>query len=228
LLPFIEQQNVFNALPTFLSGGDSGTPIIKTFVCPSDSTQTTSPPGLTSYFANALIFGGPCNVTSLTPPSATVNGNPQDIYGGSGQVIPYALLIGGYSRYPASISDGTSNTIIWIDSLAYCIQPSYWYVNSADFASTNWFIVASRPHNTPPNAFFLTGTSGGTCNTYASQNGAYNAYLYLGGQALSGHTAVCMAGVADGSVRPLTQGMSMATYNLALIPTDGLPMPSDW
>jgi hypothetical protein len=37
-----------------------------------------------------------------------------------------------------------------------------------------------------------------------------------------------MAGIGDGSVRPLTQGMSQNTFNLALIPNDGLPMPPDW
>ena len=59
LLPFIEQQNVFNTLPTFLSGGDQSTPIIKTFVCPSDPTQTASPPGLTSYFSGSSRYPFP-------------------------------------------------------------------------------------------------------------------------------------------------------------------------
>jgi hypothetical protein len=44
----------------------------------------------------------------------------------------------------------------------------------------------------------------------------------------TGHTAVIMAGLGDGSVRAVSQGTSSTTWFLALVPNDGLPMPSDW
>jgi hypothetical protein len=44
-------------------------------------------------------------------------------------------------------------------------------------------------------------------------------------QASSAHPAVVLG---DGSVRPLSQGMTQYTYNVALIPNDGLVLPSDW
>jgi hypothetical protein len=47
-------------------------------------------------------------------------------------------------------------------------------------------------------------------------------------QASSAHPGVIMAAMGDGSVRPLSQGMSPYTYNLALIPNDGLILGTDW
>jgi len=37
-----------------------------------------------------------------------------------------------------------------------------------------------------------------------------------------------LAGLGDGSVRSIPSGISQLTFNLAMIPNDGLPMPSDW
>ena len=44
----------------------------------------------------------------------------------------------------------------------------------------------------------------------------------------SGHTAVILAALADGSVRSVSQGTSATTWFLANVPNDGLPLPSDW
>jgi hypothetical protein len=43
-----------------------------------------------------------------------------------------------------------------------------------------------------------------------------------------GHTATIQAGLGDGSVRNVSQGMSQYTWWMALIPNDGNPLPSDW
>ena len=32
----------------------------------------------------------------------------------------------------------------------------------------------------------------------------------------------------DGHVRNISQGISQNTFNIALVPNDGLPLPSDW
>jgi hypothetical protein len=37
-----------------------------------------------------------------------------------------------------------------------------------------------------------------------------------------------LAALGDGSVRNLNQGMSQLTFNLAMVPNDGLPLGSDW
>lgn len=44
----------------------------------------------------------------------------------------------------------------------------------------------------------------------------------------SAHTGALLAGLGDGSVKVMAQGMSTTTFNLALIPNDGMPMPQDW
>ena len=48
------------------------------------------------------------------------------------------------------------------------------------------------------------------------------------GAASSSHTGAILASLGDGSVRIISQGMSQATFGLALVPNDGYPMPSDW
>jgi prepilin-type N-terminal cleavage/methylation domain-containing protein len=226
ILPFMEQQNIFNIVATFaVSANLDNAPIIKTYQCPSDPTQTTTPPGLTSYVFNALVLGGQCTVTSTSPPSAYVKGLP--IYDIPGD--PYVFAIGGASKYPASLSDGTSNTILWTETYATsCNIPyvDYWFMGVDNLNSSGWMMVG-YPNGSPwfitvnpPNARFFVNLSVAQCNA-----GGYNVYA---GQAISAHTAVLLASLADGSVRPLSQGMSQLTYNIALIPNDGLPMPSDW
>jgi hypothetical protein len=39
---------------------------------------------------------------------------------------------------------------------------------------------------------------------------------------------VIQACLGDGSVRPLTPGMSQLTFTIAMVPNDGLPLGSDW
>jgi prepilin-type N-terminal cleavage/methylation domain-containing protein len=220
ILPFIEQANVSNMLSTLAAQSSGlkwgGLPIIKTFQCPADFTQTTTPPGLTSYLSNALVFGGPCTVTSTSPPTASVNGI----------MVPsppqYGLVwTGGVTKYPSGIPDGTSNTIFWAEALAWCGQfPAYWTMTIVDWPNSDWAFLAFDEGKTPPNAYFFPGVNGAQCSSLG--------YNYYKQQAVSAHAAVVMAGLGDGSVRPLTQGMSQPTYNLALIPNDGVPMPSDW
>jgi prepilin-type N-terminal cleavage/methylation domain-containing protein len=196
LLPFMEQQNVFNA-------GTWGS-VIKTYICPSDPSNGTSQPGYTSYGANALVFGTANTTSSGPPPVATVG------------------ALGG-SRYPASLPDGTSNTIMWTDMLAICgssSAPNTWY----ESYNGAWFNNAGTQDNyppfvgytvPPPSAYFYANLNQNTCGSYP-------------GQATSAHTAVVLVGLGDGSVRNLSTGLSISSYNLALVPNDGLPMGSDW
>jgi prepilin-type N-terminal cleavage/methylation domain-containing protein len=230
ILPFMEQQNLFNIAVTLdISANLANCPIVKTYQCPSDPTQTTTPPGETSYAYNALVLGGPCVVTSTSPPSAYVNGIPI-----TNSLAP--IVLGGVSQYPASLSDGTSNTILWTETYGgRCNNGNvggpggsldYWFWGPDDILSSGWNEVgypSGSPWYTtvnPPNARFYVNLSVAQCWA-----GGYNVYA---GQAISGHTAVMLACLGDGSVRPLSQGMSQPTYNLALIPNDGFPMPTDW
>jgi prepilin-type N-terminal cleavage/methylation domain-containing protein len=192
LLPFMEQQNVYN---NGLYNGVWGTPI-KSFMCPSDPTNSTSQPGYTSYAANALVFGG-CTLTAFG-----TMGNPG--------TAPTAVCntLGG-QRYPASLTDGTSNTILWTDMMAVCGTTTHYY-----YSSTAGF-VGGYTGISPNASYFYANLNQNSCSSYV-------------GQATSSHTSVVLASLGDGSVRGLSTGLSSYTYNLALIPNDGFPMGSDW
>lgn len=198
ILPFIEQQNVFNAMAAAGSAWTSpynmDTP--KTYICPSDPTQQPGT-GMTSYGANAVVFG---------------NGQY------TGSTVNYSETNGsyGYANFPASIPDGTSNTILWTEKLANCTNSSVGTNYQQLYVSTwmNNDVPVVGWYQTPPNVAYQVGASGSTCLGYKA--------------ATSGHISAILAGLADGSVRMISQGMSTATFNLALVPNDGLPMPSDW
>ena len=44
----------------------------------------------------------------------------------------------------------------------------------------------------------------------------------------SSHTGALIVGLGDGSVRNISTGISQTTFNIAMVPNDGLPFPSDW
>ena len=198
LLPFIEQQNVYNGMvaagSAWTAPYNMDTP--KTYVCPSDSTQQ-SHTGWTSYGVNGVVFG---------------NGQ----WTGSG--VNYNTSNGsyGYARFPASIPDGTSNTILWTEKLANCTNSNN-STNAKQFYVSTWMnndVPVVGWYVTPPNVVYQIGANQNNCLGYQ--------------YATTGHTGAILAGLGDGSVRTIAQGMSTTTFNLALLPSDGLPMPSDW
>jgi prepilin-type N-terminal cleavage/methylation domain-containing protein len=240
ILPFLEQQNAFNVLVAYPSkwGWDKN-PNLKVFSCPADWSLANGGQkpfvwtGLTSYISNSLVFGGGNLVTpSTTPgvaPTAVPNGPAVVLYCCPPSQFPAYPpdLVGGGSRYPASIPDGTSNTIFWGEVLGNCVTTYYWWFNNVYPGGDFPYLcdVEGPPYGVtgcPPTAYFYPGVTGGS---FCTSN---NAYSRDANTATSAHAAVVMAGMGDGSVRTLTQGMSQYTYNLALIPNDGLPLGSDW
>jgi prepilin-type N-terminal cleavage/methylation domain-containing protein len=208
LLPYLEQQNIFSLLqgPSSASGAAipaAATPI-KTFMCPADITNTTNS-GYTSYVDNAMVFGGPSNLSFYS----------KGVPGVSGPTTSGVSLTGG-TQYPADIRDGTSNTIFWTETLAECgnVTIGYKWYYSKTYTVGSWSgFPAVGYTNRSPNATFNPSVNQSTCSP---------------AQANSAHTGVVLAGLGDGSVKSLSTGMSMYTYNLALIPNDGIALPSDW
>jgi len=102
LLPFMEQENVYRT--TFQNSWRSDA-VIKSFQAPADPSipadgktwRTTNGRGATSYAANWNVFGG---------------GWGED------------WQIGGKARIPATIPDGTANTIGYFERYAVCGDPS--------------------------------------------------------------------------------------------------------
>jgi hypothetical protein len=141
--------------------------------------------------------------------------------------------VGGLSNL-SNITDGMSNTILFTEELVLSNTfPFTWCYNTWTWQGFQWPIVGWW--NSPPNAMFYPGLTQAQV-ALAQQNSAEltssgsnwgDNYIYEQ-QASSAHPGVVMAVLGDGSVRALTQGMSQYTYNLALIPNDGLVLGRDW
>jgi prepilin-type N-terminal cleavage/methylation domain-containing protein len=208
ILPFMEQQNIYNGMMergnAWYYAAHINTVGIKSYVCPSDSSiSLQANPLECSYGANGLLFGI-SNVSGTYPSNLSFN--------------PHAngSLAGG-AMFPSTITDGTSNTIVWIEKLGRCGQSSVFDPPGSEWPNgTLWSLneAAVGVFNYPPTAIFQIGANQNTCQSYMD--------------ASTGHTGVILAGLGDASVKMIAQGMSFTTYGLALIPNDGYPMPSDW
>ena len=217
ILPFIEQQNLYNLTlqpkdPTGQNGKNNPTysPFwgymtgsIKTYVCPSDPSNNPT-----------------ANGSSMpSPPGSGTYGNVS--YGYNDLVFPQQW--DGYKRYPASITDGTSNTIFFADKTPNCQSgPGAWYNGSALFAENDW-----TPYGADWYPLFSPNpinTCGGRCPKGPGSCDSIPGYS----SPVSYHTGGINVGLGDGSVRFVPQGISLNTWLYALTPASGEVMGSDW
>jgi prepilin-type N-terminal cleavage/methylation domain-containing protein len=202
MLPYIEQQNPYNAMaanhPDSWWCGFS----IKTYVSPADATNppnglldTGSPRYATSYAPNEWVFGsnglGSTNISSNTPPRA---------------------------RIPATFIDGTSNTIVFAEKYAQCGPQS----SCADFYWGESGGACNR---------LGTGGGQGSVPGFYTLNVPQFTPLPLNCNPCmlnSSTTGGILVGLGDGSVRMVAQGISQLTWAHAVMPNDGIPLGSDW
>jgi prepilin-type N-terminal cleavage/methylation domain-containing protein len=202
MLPFIEQQNTYNLMlarhnDSWWCGWN-----IKTFVSPADPSapasgfpDNSSPRAGISYAANEYV---------LTP---VLNGN-----------WPSRDKTGPTARIPATMPDGTSNTIAYAEKRMMCPQSGgsvfYWGETGGGCGRTgsNPVTIGSIPafntlalpqFNPPPN-------NCNPCMLNSSTTGGILVSMY------------------DGSVRLVTQGISQTTWQNAVLPSDGNPLGQDW
>jgi prepilin-type N-terminal cleavage/methylation domain-containing protein/prepilin-type processing-associated H-X9-DG protein len=251
LLPFMEQQNLYNlcqvpanAIPAFDAVGlgvdtnlvyyaQTGvTPVVqnttlKVFICPSDPSVGNwingGPYGLPggpydcSYAENCFVFMNAPMFTS----SAAALGN-----------LPAAVQ--GRPVIPATFTDGTSNTVLFAEKYAACGPVS----GGAPSGGNIWFSPWG-PWNGP--YFAVPCFDMGDCYGTSSFGPGMPPMVPLWQQQpnpwqsacnpllpSTGHTGGMNVSMADGSVRLVSQGLSVLTWSLACNPQDGLPMPSDW
>jgi prepilin-type N-terminal cleavage/methylation domain-containing protein len=172
ILPYIEQNNVFNAL-----AGASTTPI-KTFIAPSD----------------------PTNATTYTYTS----------YAGNSQVLVAAN--GSTINLKASFTDGTSNTVLFMERYAVVGTTSYpWYSSSAAGVTIT---VASNTAATSAYPSMIQLKPALTAATPGLP------------QALS--TAGVLVGMCDGSVRAVGPGVTCFSWSAAATPAGGEVLDSSW
>jgi prepilin-type N-terminal cleavage/methylation domain-containing protein len=224
ILPFIEQGNLFNAIVAQggINPGTAGaidyngeSPVIPPpYFCPSDATRSYGPgvapvvAGATeteasfgSYAANAQVFG----TVSVT------------IVAGVPTVSNFSFL--GAKRIPTDFPDGVSNTILWTEKLGLCTRGGVNGGNRwAARGQGTWMpMVGDTESGVPhlsPNLIPEIGISTSVnCDWF---------------QPSSSHSSGIVVGLGDGSVRTITASVSQATFNLAMLADDGIPLGSDW
>jgi prepilin-type N-terminal cleavage/methylation domain-containing protein len=223
LLPYLEQQDLYTAPtgvpdPTFVGpAGDSWyiqkgsnySPRVKTFIAPGDPTAPTN--GFfgnrqtTSYPGNAFLFSSNGNVNLVDPRGANTNPYTGDL--DTWFEDPNQPL----ARLPATIPDGSSNTIMFAEAYAHCAN----YNDRLAFES-NFQGFGAGEHQNP--GFFSVAVPQIPASTQTCDGTRL--------QALTG--PVCMVGLADGSGRAVSATISAATWEYAVLPNDGQVLGNDW
>jgi prepilin-type N-terminal cleavage/methylation domain-containing protein len=205
LLPYLEQGSLFTMYDQNGRGyrGAGSTPL-KVFQCPSDPTVgdgTAGGEGLSSYSINACVFA-PGNTGSQP---------------------------GGRSWYTLNtISDGASNTIGLVEQIA-CppnAPPGYnWWAYPLTVVTVPGLVdggacfYPSAPPLAPPPYLVMFNPS----PSATSGPNAYDPAFAAGF-----HPNLIMVPMMDGSVRPVSSGVSQYSWNIALQPADGQVFDSTW
>jgi len=215
LLPYIEQDAVYKSFGTPTNLQTAGTnvghrAVIKTLVCPSDSTQGN---GLNQgdwatgcYGANYQVFGRPSAGNSAW---------------GNGVGAP---------NMPATFADGTSNTILFTEMMAQRTS-GHWNLWAHGGWNNSWsplFAYGSADGNSDYNSGMDAGQGyvGSRSKFLVQPTPASSANTI--GLASSPHTGGINASLADGSVRNISAGVSVTTWWFACTPAGGEVLGSDW
>jgi prepilin-type N-terminal cleavage/methylation domain-containing protein len=247
ILPFIEQANLYNAC---YSPQDLGIPD------PQNNQTGGRNGGFPTYVAwnaqlqsNPKVFVCPTDATygqgwKADPPVKNI----QTSYAYNGQIftLAYPGGWGSTDRYPAKIADGTSNTIFFTEKAASAASSTVWTYNvginlwadwGPDIAPSDCYCPASyfgSPSesigaNISNNMFWMI-TKVGCSSPIVSWGGGTNqsGACVPGNVPSTMHTAGIQAGMADGSVHFVAQGVSPQTWWYALTANYGDMLGSDW
>jgi prepilin-type N-terminal cleavage/methylation domain-containing protein len=239
LLPYIEQQNLYQAgAGSYTVGGvaySAYSPIqnsavtdatVPTFQCPADPSNTGGHPqgmaeGGSSYGANFFAFG------------TYTASYPNGIGNGAYKVSSYNIW--GANRIPANFTDGTSSTVLFTEKYARCEYPTgsttgggTMWAHPGTVGTANgqsWWPVVMYPDFVKYNP--------NCCNLNAGALFQVQPKPFVGGtcdfsRAATGHTSGIQVALADGSVRSVSHSISYQAWWFAFTPTGGEVMPSDW
>ncbi len=247
LLPFIEQGNAYNS--GVINGSSTGgthqsnswysSARPKTYQAPNDPTLPADGTtwgtggdgqgrGATSYAANWHLFGG---------------GWGED------------WQIGGKARIPASMPDGTSNTIGYFERYSVCgnqANPTgYGYVehiwsedgqnsgpiaqkynNNVFFIPAYWASIVGGYDPTPPADYPIDLNPAsplyGSSKYFSVPQTAPPKNLCDPTRLQTFSAAGIQVLLMDGSVRAVSSSVSLPTWTRAIVPNDGLTLGNDW
>jgi hypothetical protein len=226
MLPHIEQDNIYKAVGQSgaswgsAAGVNGQTVVVKTYLCPSDSSHNsgTGPNTgwtVTSYQRNYYMFD-----TASQP-----SGN------GHYYTVPKYTV--------ANIPDGTSNTVGITERFAYVSASGYsnlWSHHAQErihWGYSQW--SSAYPHVNVIGG----GIYGVNANTQGNDANIVNFPPRVGEKSTStlsnfqyypssGHSSGVQTLMMDGSVRNVGAGISGATWRIAILADDGQVMGSDW
>jgi prepilin-type N-terminal cleavage/methylation domain-containing protein len=207
ILPFIEQDNLYKS-----------SLILDDTVAPGDGRNGKNP--TYSQWQNPVHDGS--NVKTYVCPSDYTIGQfakrSRTSYGINGQVFREGFWAKNTLRFPASFTDGTSNTILFTEKLAETFNCTGCCNNYKDNYWPDWGpIISSQDCSEPtgPAALFQSNCKGipSSCD---------------GNRASTPHTAGINAALGDGSVRFVSSGVSPNTWWYAMTPAGGETLGSDW
>jgi prepilin-type N-terminal cleavage/methylation domain-containing protein/prepilin-type processing-associated H-X9-DG protein len=223
LLPWLEQGNLYQATQCWDASSNrvtgygiedgGGLPpgqgyayintVVKTYLCPSDPTASNGSTGWAGV--GSYVYNG----------------------------VLFQADWNGYAKFPASITDGTSNTIFMTEVYAGATYTQsdqslwWWDYNSfetppsanGDCGGLNYYGTAYTPLWQPSPAYCTTTTTPWTWG------GAASVCMC---RAVSPHTGGINVGLGDGSVRFVATGISGPTWLAATTPRGGEVLGSDW
>lgn len=202
LLPYVEQTPLWNT-----STGDSWyTPcsdgVVKTFLSPSDANYNDpNYQTINNNGENRAMTNYWSNVFVLGPSS---DGN----WGATG----IAMLA-------SSFPDGTSNVIMFGEKYGSCGGCTSIWGESNQGQCTN--------NNS--NGYNMSGYHGNAQNVILlPQFKPLNPALCNPATVASHYLSGILVAMADGSGRSVSSGISLATWQNAMIPNDGIPLAQDW
>jgi prepilin-type N-terminal cleavage/methylation domain-containing protein len=216
LLPFIEQQPLLSWCQN--SGGtgydpEQGAGPVSNGGCPNQTPKIYVCPSDPTY--NAQAWGG------------------LGSYAFNGMIFQADWV--GYSNFPTSIPDGTSQTVFFTETYA---GANYNFANSCDnlwWWDYNTFQTPTSsngdcgPMNwVGPNYVPLFTPSPQYCNQNFAPNSWGGSFSVCGCRAVTPHPAVINCAMGDGSVHQLNQGVSGTTWYAACTPNFNDLLGTDW
>jgi prepilin-type N-terminal cleavage/methylation domain-containing protein len=242
MLPYLEQDPVYHSPEIYGGPGDPNGQgfhqsnswwshsVIKTYQAPGDPSlpgggKTWGDRGATSYVANWHVFRG---------------GWDED------------WQVGGVTRFPSGIPDGTSNTVFFAEHYAICGRPEYgggiyytehiWGEDGQNVGPRGETFNLNT-NQTP--AFWAHLPGAGSWDTNSAsfnwQRVPNYPWAYAPVPQVKPTVRNCdplrvqgfsssgvMVGLGDGSVRLVSGSISQSTWGRAVDPQDGLPLGNDW
>jgi len=206
MLPYVEQTAMYNSYGTPIDLQTRGTNVgsrgvFKGYSCPSDSTFGTGMGqgdwATGCYMANFQVFGNP---------SAGNNASDHRTNFAIGNSA-------GSPNLKSSFSDGTSNTILFVEKIAQTTG-GFWVLWAHGGWNNSWsplFAYGSANGSTDFNAGMTAGTgSVGARSKFLVPNGPFTTTNTIG-IASSPHTGGMNTAFADGSVKFLSSSIDAAT-----------------